>query len=111
MNVQETINQIGGWGLTGALAYMGAKTRIRFDRANEALYIEVNGKPGWHYYLCIKLEGDDTYTVTMTGVRGTTSKELGKATTIYCDELQSTVEAMYDAVMNEFNDRFIPLGS
>ena len=127
--IRAIMQQIGT-GLHGGLCYIGAHnvTYTHPDRGRDgecrpdfpsefkdghlrceiALIIPVNGKPRerWTEYVCY--EADDTYTVwLLRRVKGEW-QEINHRRDVYCDELQSAVERMYDDAINKTNGGFIP---
>lgn len=106
INVEETIAQLGGRGHGGALAYTGTR-RIKLSETKLRLY--VNGRPAWSYYISITVNFDDLYDIEVWGTRGNTKKLLGETSDLYFDDLQGAVERLYNRVMRETNDGWIPL--
>ena len=107
--IQSIINQCGGIGLRGAFVYVGAHqfvynvTKEMSDSKFEdgfltfgcGLMFKVNGgSRGWK--MAITLENSDTYTVRLMAIRNCKATLLDSASDIYCDNLQSCVESMYD---------------
>lgn len=113
LNANETIAQLGGRGLSGALVYTGT-TKMYMVDANkdgykEAMWFKVNGKRGWQTFIEVKLEPSDTYTVTLMNKRGAKPHKIRNTKEdVYCDELKTVFEEMYDKHMREFNNGFIP---
>lgn len=103
--LSEMIAQLGGKGLTGALAYMGTK-QIIVGRDYLGLY--VNGKPGHKWMIKITLDFSDTYIVELFSTREHTTEKLASREDVYCDELQEVVEQMYDNAIREHNKGVIP---
>ena len=112
MNIKETMQQLG-LGLNGALAYTGARPLYKEESTKEhdgRIAFNVNGKRGYKWVQEVKLEWNDTYTITLTSVRGTKIKELNKRKNVYCDELQEYFENMYDLAIREHNSGMIHFG-
>jgi hypothetical protein len=134
--VQTILAQAGGLGLPGAFAYIGASafshrcaemvgeyrssrpSRLKSEGGEPFIDYEVglecrvNGKPGRRWTLVIAYEPDDTYTVWLVeGHRGRQpgSMVLACERDVYCDTLQSAIEAVYDRAIREHNGGFIPL--
>jgi hypothetical protein len=106
IDLQETINQLGGTGLRGALAYTGTRQIIK---GKDYAGLMVNGKPGNRWMIKITLDFSDTYIVELIAGRGDKVESLDRREDVYCDELQSEVEQMYDRAIKEHNHGFIPL--
>jgi hypothetical protein len=106
IHFKETMRHLGGRRISGALVYVGTR-RVGYSGRRLRLY--VNGKPGWTYHISITVSGADLYDIEMWGKRGNTRKLLGRVADLYFDELQAAVEKLYDTVMDETNDGFIPL--
>lgn len=107
LDYRETLAQLGGPGIQGALAYTGTSA---FSVSDNMAFLKVNGKPGYKSFISITLEPGDYYTVRYHTKRGTTMKIHEKMEEIYCEDLQDAVEAIYDMTMNKTNHGFIPLG-
>ncbi len=105
-DADETIIHLGGRGLRGALVYTGTS---KVEHSDTELRLYVNGRPGWCYVVSITVSGADLYDIELWGLRGKRKRSLGKQADLYFDELQQGVEQLYDKVMNETNDGFIPL--
>ncbi|MCA1997017.1 MAG: hypothetical protein LDL56_07300 [Armatimonadetes bacterium] len=77
------------------------------------LQFRVNGRRGWVWTMTVAYEPDDTYTVWLTAGRRVDGilqlNELSCERDVYCDELQGTVEAVYDAAIQTHNGGFIKL--
>lgn len=104
---EETIAHLGGRGFSGALACTGTR---KVSHSDTELRLYVNGKPGHLYIISLTVNGTDRYDIELWDVRGARKQSLGKQADVYFDELQQAVEELYDNVMNETNDGFIPLG-
>jgi hypothetical protein len=132
--IQAIIAQAGGLGLRGAFVYVGASAfsyrcaepvgEYRSSRLSRlvsenglalveyevGLQCRVNGKRGRAWTVIIAYEPDDTYTVWLVeGRRGPGSMVLACQRDVYCDTLQSVIEAAYDRAIHEHNQGFIPL--
>lgn len=105
IDLHETINQLGGTGLRGALVYIGTKHIIK---GKDYVGLIVNGKPGYRWMVKITLDFSDTYIVELLASRGSSLKTLAKQHNVYCDELKSVVEQMYDGGIKEHNKGTIP---
>ena len=103
--VSETIAQLGGKGPTGALVYMGTKHIVV---GKDYIGLSVNGKPGYKWMLKITLDWSDTYIVELLATRGNKTETLASEQDVYCDELQTVVEQMYDNAISEHNGGVIP---
>jgi hypothetical protein len=57
----------------------------------------------------ITVSAADLYDVTLWGMRGGPTQALGTRSDLYFDELQAAVEELYDDVMRQANNGFIPL--
>ena len=101
----QTIAQLGGKGLTGALVYMGTKKIIV---GKDYIGLHVNGKRGEHWAVKITLDWSDTYTVELLAYKGKKMQVLASRSDVYCDELQKVVEDMYDNGIKEHNQGIIP---
>lgn len=109
IDAQETIQQLGGKGLTGALVYTGTSKIYRLP-TKAAMWFKVNGRRGYQTYIEVKLMPSDTYTLTLLSHRGKAPNVTHDTREdVYCEELQSTFEAMYDEHMNTKNNGFIPV--
>ena len=106
LSPDETIAHLGGRGLTGALVYTGTR---KVESSETELRLYVNGKPGWQYVISVTVNGSDLYDIELWGMRGKVKRSLGKHGDLYFDDLQAAVEQLYDQVMRETNDGFIPL--
>lgn len=106
IDLQETVEQLGGAGLYGALVYTGTR---RIIKGKDYISLQVNGKPGFGWFITITLDPSDTYIVELAAHRGDKVESLAKETDVYCDELQRTVEQMYDEAIKKHNRGFIPL--
>jgi hypothetical protein len=134
--IQTIIAQAGGHGLHGAFVYIGAhdytyrctemhgeyrsgrrSKLVSRDRATVVDYevglqCRVNGKRGCDWTLIIAYEPDDTYTIWLVEGhpgRQSDSMVLTHQEDVYCDTLQSAIEAIYDHAIQEHNGGFIPL--
>ena len=134
--IQAILAQAGGLGLHGAFVYVGAQHftyrcaepvgEYRSSRPSRlvseagqgfvdyevGLQCRVNGKPGRAWILIIAYEPDDTYSVWLVEghkARQPDSMVLACQRDVYCDTLQSVIEAVYDRAIREHNDGFIPL--
>ncbi len=105
IDLHETIAQLGGAGLRGALVYMGTRQIIK---GKDYVGLLVNGKPGYKWMIKITLHPSDTYIIELIASRGDTVKSLDKLEDVYCDELQGVVEQMYDKAIKEHNKSAIP---
>ena len=103
--MSETLDQLGGTGLRGALVYMGVKHIVK---GRDYVSLHVNGKRGEHWVITITLDFSDAYTVELTATKGGKVTSLAKQEDVYCDELQSVVEGMYDAAIKQHNGGTIP---
>lgn len=106
IDLYETINQLGGTGLHGALVYIGTRHIIK---GKDYIGLVVNGKPGYKWMIKITLHPSDTYIIELIASRGDKAENLDKLENVYCDQLQTVVEQMYDKAINEHNHGFIPL--
>jgi hypothetical protein len=106
IDLQETINQLGGKGLSGALVYTG--TSQIAHQTTDTLAFKVNGRRGYKTYITIQLDFSDTYNVKLISVKGAKLTEHDSKTNVYCDEIKTVFEAMYDKHMNDHNNNFIP---
>jgi len=134
--VQAIIAQAGGLGMRGAFIYVGARdityccaepdgeyrssrqSRLVSKRGRGSVDFEVgvkfrvNGRRGRNWKVVIAYEPDDTYTVWLVEghkQREASSMVLACHRDVYCDTLQSVIEATYDAAIREHNQGFIPL--
>ena len=134
--VQAILAQAGGLGLNGAFTYIGAqhftyrcaeavgeyrssRTSRLMSEAGQGfvdyevgLQCRVNGKRGRRWTLIVAYEPNDTYTVWLVeGHRGRVAGSMVLACDrdVYCDTLQSVIEAVYDRAIREHNGGFIPL--
>lgn len=103
--VQEIIAQLGGKGLTGALAYTGTKEIHHVD--NYTIAFRVNGKPGTTTLIHIHLNGKDLYDLHVREVRAGEIKYRNGTTDVYGDDLQFCFEELYDEYIKARNDGFI----
>ena len=109
MNPQETIMQLGGQGLSGALVYTGTR-KVMFHKDKNELFFKVNGRRGYNTFIVVTLDPVDTYSLEIRSWRGMQKPAVyDRQHDIYCDELQQAFERMYDHHMNEHNDNFIPV--
>jgi len=133
--IQTMIEQLGGRGIRGAFAYIGA-SQIRFkQRADDGypdaskiredgwadfqtgLLFRVNGKRSETWKMLVTYEPSDTYTVRLFKLSGmSTAIKTGKAAElldavddVYCEELQHIVEMMYDDAIKQYNGGVINL--
>jgi hypothetical protein len=136
--IQAIMEQLGS-GLRGARAYVGASQLTYSCKqesgggeskvlenglvdAPVALTFNVNGKKGAGWKIIISIEPSDTYTVRLwKPVRvsakkvaegrwdGKNGEILDESTDIYCDQLQESVERMYDRAIQKHSGGFIPL--
>ncbi len=106
MDYNETILQLGGRGLHGALVYTGTRSLAYNDNA---LHLYVNGKRGETWMISIILDVSDTYTVRLVAENKAAKQLLDSKDDVYCDELQAVVEQMYDNAIKKYNGGFIPL--
>jgi hypothetical protein len=134
--VQAIIAQAGGLGMRGAFIYVGARdityrcaepdgeyrssrqSRLVSKRGRGSVDFEVgvkfrvNGRRGRNWKMVIAYEPDDTYTVWLVEghfTRQMDSMVLACRRDVYCDTLQSVIEATYDEAIREHNQGFIPL--
>ncbi|HVB24078.1 MAG TPA: hypothetical protein VNG51_19225 [Ktedonobacteraceae bacterium] len=105
IDLHETINQLGGGGLRGALVYIGTKHIIK---GKDYVGLIVNGKLGYRWMIKITLDFSDTYIVELLATRGDKTEQLARQENVYCDELQGVVEQMYDGAIKEHNKSVIP---
>lgn len=133
VHIQQMIEQLGQ-GYSGALIYTGGHDLIYRCRPDGSrpdpssvteagaiefqtgLQFRVNGRRNAGWKIFVSLEPNDTYTVRLwrralpteqaTGLAGVI---LDTANDVYCDDLQLTVEGMYDTAIEKFNQGFIPL--
>jgi hypothetical protein len=103
--LQETIAQLGGTGLRGALVYIGTRQIIK---GKDYIGLLVNGKPGYKWMIKITLDFSDTYIVELLATRGDKTEQLARQENVYCDELQGVVEQMYDNGIKQHNEGVIP---
>ena len=81
------LEQLGGFrftAMTGATNMVGSSNSISF-KIKKFAGVPVN-------HVTIKLEADDTYTVTFTAVRGLDVKTIKECHQVYADNLRSTFE-------------------
>jgi hypothetical protein len=135
--IRTIVQQVGGCGVHGALAYVGAdhlcfkcppsETEYRPSQRSEVmpngllsyevgLAFRVNGKRRQHWTMLIAYEPDDTYTVYLWRrpsrtqlIHGIAGLILDQCDQVYCDTLRSTVEQMYDRAIRKYCNGFIPL--
>jgi len=136
--IRSIIDQMGGTGLRGALVYVGAskltykcpepRGECRPDHTSRrteggegliefgvGLSFSVNGKRGEGWKVIVAYEPDDTYTVWLwkrirrPRYTGQVGEVIGEIRNVYCDQLKSTVEEMYDGAIKERCGGFIPL--
>jgi len=111
IDLQETINQLGGKGFNGALVYTGVSEIAIVDKSNEqndgCIGFKVNGKKGYKWIITIALDWNDTYTVTLIQLRGKDKQYLDVKNNVYCDELQDVFETMYDNAIKKHCGGFI----
>lgn len=105
IDLHETINQLGGAGLHGALVYTGTKHIIK---GKDYVGLVVNGKPGYQWLIKITLDFSDTYIVELLASQGGKERQLAQQHGVYCDQLQSIVEGMYDEAIVDNNGGCIP---
>jgi hypothetical protein len=134
--IQAIIAKAGGLGLHGALVYIGASHftyrcaeahgEYRWGKPSRlvtsqgggfidyevGLQCRVNGKRGKAWTLIIAYEPSDTYTVWL--VEGHQQRQPGSMVLacqedVYCDTLQTIIEAIYDRAIWKHNGGFIPL--
>lgn len=105
IDLHETIAQLGGNGLTGALVYIGVRQIIK---GKEYIGLQVNGKRGYRWIIKITLDFSDTYIVELLAFRGKNVKQLAHQENVYCDELKMVVEQMYDSAIKGHNNGVIP---
>ena len=134
--IQAIMEQLGN-GLRGARAYVGASQLTYSCKqetgggeskvldnglvdAPVALTFKVNGKKGAGWKIIISIEPSDTYTVRLwKPVRaiakkvaegrwnGKLGEVLDESSDVYCDQLQESVERMYDRAIQKHNGGFI----
>jgi len=134
--VQAIIAQAGGLGMRGAFIYVGAHNityrcaeaegEYRSSRMSRlgsfrgfgcvdfevGVKFRVNGRRGRGWTMVIAYEPDDTYTVWLVEAhrkRQPSSMVLACRRDVYCDTLQSVIEATYDEAIRDHNQGFIPL--
>ena len=128
--VQSIIDQMGGLGLRGGFVYMGASQflynvnppdaekgliqvnadgTIRFD---VGLMFKVNLKGTWK--IVIGVDTNDTYTVILWRKASKEEQEQGligvvveKMEEVYCEQLQSCVEEIYDRAVRNYQNGLI----
>jgi hypothetical protein len=126
--IQTMMDQMGGRGISGAFAYIGASgigfsdtdggkpITSRFDGGTGTITFEiglifkVNMRRGQTWKMVVALDGDDTYAVYLMHCYGTrTAAKLGRLAElvdsckgVYCDMLKQIVEGMYDKKMHQF---------
>ena len=128
--------QIGGFGIHGAFAYIGAEPiRYRCPRLQGecrpdepsrlvtqgsvpsveygvGIEARVNGRRGRAWTLIIAYEPDDTYTVWLVeghDRRTADTMILACHRDVYCDQLKEVVEQSYDRAIHDHNGGFIHL--
>jgi hypothetical protein len=106
IDIQETIAQLGGKGLTGALVYTGVSSIAIKNK--DTLVFFVNGRRGHRTCISIQLDPSDTYNIELFSMRGTTTETHESRKNVYCDELKDLFESMYDNHMKVHNNGFIP---
>jgi hypothetical protein len=136
--IQAIMEQLGN-GLRGARAFVGASQLTYSCKhetgsgeskvldnglvdAPVALTFNVNGKKSAGWKIIISLEPSDTYTVRLWKpipmrakkvLEGRWDGKLGEvldeSSDVYCDQLQESVERMYDRAIQQHNGGFIPL--
>lgn len=106
IDLHETIAQLGGTGLYGALVYIGTRQIVK---GKDYVGLMVNGKLGYRWMIKITLHPSDTYIVELFAFRGKNAKKLAQQENVYCDELKTVVEQMYDNTIKEHNNGLIPL--
>lgn len=119
--IRTIIEQMGGTGINGGFCYIGALKGITFkhpdrytdcecrssftseyDKENNTINFDVgimfpvNGKRGQGWKMVISYEPDDTYSVFLWSAK---VGLIDHRSNVYCDELQHTVESMYDRAM------------
>ena len=126
--VQAIIAQAGGLGLRGAFTYHCAEPHGEYRSSRPSrlvseggqafvdyevgLQCRVNGKPSHAWTLIVAYEPADVYTVWLVeGHRERKASEMVLACQrdVYCDTLQSVIEAVYDRAIRDHNQGFIPL--
>src|SRR5262245_4278417 len=137
--IRTIIDQLGGLGLRGAFAYVGVRkhsitytcppseTEHRASYRSRAtpeglldyevgLTFPVNGGRRQNWTMLVAYEPNDTYTAwrwrsakASEKARGIAVVVLDQREDVYCDELQSTVESMYDEAIRKHSQGFIPL--
>lgn len=115
IDLEETIQQLGGRGLSGALVYTGVRAigQLRDEVAGKSdgtIGFQVNGRRGYKWFITVTLEFNDTYTVKLLARRGRVPfTEFDKRTDVYCDELKEVFESMYDRGIQQHAEGFIPI--
>jgi len=131
--IETMVAQLGGRGMSGAFLYTGASQMGYKAREDDAtprdsgvekhglisyeigIQFKVNSTKRWK--IIVTLESNDTYTIRLwhpfrrdkfirTGIVG---EVLDKATDVYCDQLQSIVESIYDQAIEKYCNGCIPL--
>lgn len=131
--IEQMIALLGGLGLGGSFAYVGASQIVYKSREDESkpdpskvtdvglidyqigIQFKINGKRLWK--IIVSLEPSDTYTVRLwqgysistVDLLGIWGRVLYEFTDVYCDSLQDIVEHVYDTAIEEYLDGFIPL--
>ena len=85
---------------------------LGFVEYEVGLQRRVNGRRGHRWTLIVAYEPNDTYTVWLVeGHRDRKSESMVLACQrdVYCDTLQSVIEAAYDQAIRDHNQGFIPL--
>lgn len=134
--IQTMIDQMGGRGTRGAFTYVGAQNLMYNQKTKEGtpnetryfpehgtfdvdtgLTFNVNMGKGSQWKMIVAYQPSDTYSVFLwRGFRGEKAAKTGKmgeAVTkihdVYADELQHTVESVYDDAIKKYKGVFIPL--
>lgn len=105
IDLPETIAQLGGRGIYGALVYIGTRHIIKGE---DYVGLIVNGKIGYRWMIKITLHPSDTYIVELLVSLGSSLRTLDKLHNVYCDDLKTVVEQMYDEAIRKHNKGIIP---
>lgn len=104
MKVTDTIlEQLGGGSIEGALAYCGVKA-IGTDEQSGLVKLHTNSfEPGEMWVIEIRyMSGQDLYRVTSYKKQGPHREQKENLDGVFCDQLQSVVEALYDDMLGEY---------
>ena len=134
--IRTILQQMGGTGIKGALAYVGGQPsgykcpqsdseyrsgyRSHEDEAtgqvvwDVGLAFRVNGKRGQQWTMIVVYEPNDTYSVWLwrllhwrERLTGKVGEVISHQDDVYCDMLQEVVEHMYDRAIQKHNQGFI----